>query len=161
MGGLILGQAAIDNIVLTPGNNTVSLRGTVSIETILQNLGMIIDAEKDAILSGNIALSASGNSTVYNGVHITYYEEVLNNLVITAQVSIVSLITDTIGGLLQKNSSSITSAISSFLGNSTTQEVTDLDSKVTQLVNYVVASREKQNWLDFHLCIKSSGFFLE
>lgn len=145
MGGLILGQAAIDNIVLTPGNNTVSLRGTVSIETILQNLGMIIDAEKDAILSGNIALSASGNSTVYNGVHITYYEEVLNNLVITAQVSIVSLITDTIGGLLQKNSSSITSAISSFLGNSTTQEVTDLDSKVTQLVNYVVASREKQN----------------
>lgn len=140
-----MGQAAIDNIVLTPGNNTVSLRGTVSIETILQNLGMIIDAEKDAILSGNIALSASGNSTVYNGVHITYYEEVLNNLVITAQVSIVSLITDTIGGLLQKNSSSITSAISSFLGNSTTQEVTDLDSKVTQLVNYVVASREKQN----------------
>lgn len=145
MGGLILGQAAIDNVVLTPGNNTVSLRGTVSIETILQNLGMIIDAEKDAILSGNIALSASGNSTVYNGVHITYYEEVLNNLVITAQVSIVSLITDTIGGLLQKNSSSITSAISSFLGNSTTQEVTDLDSKVTQLANYVVASREKQN----------------
>lgn len=140
-----MGQAAIDNVVLTPGNNTVSLRGTVSIETILQNLGMIIDAEKDAILSGNIALSASGNSTVYNGVHITYYEEVLNNLVITAQVSIVSLITDTIGGLLQKNSSSITSAISSFLGNSTTQEVTDLDSKVTQLANYVVASREKQN----------------
>ncbi|GAM35148.1 hypothetical protein TCE0_017f03247 [Talaromyces pinophilus] len=144
-GGLILGQAVIDNVVLTPGNNTVSLRGSVSIETILQNLGTIIEAEKDAILSGNIALSASGNSTVYNGVHILYYEEVLNNLVITAQVSIVSLITDTIGGLVQGNSSSIASAISGWLGNSTTNEMTDLDSKVTQLANYIVESSEKQN----------------
>ncbi|PCH06625.1 Protein of unknown function DUF3712 [Penicillium occitanis (nom. inval.)] len=144
-GGLILGQAVIDNVVLTPGNNTVSLRGSVSIEKILQNLATIIEAEKDAILGGNIALSASGNSTVYNGAHIPYYEEVLNNLVITAQVSIVSLITDTIGGLVQGNSSSIALAISGWLGNSTTNEVTDLDSKVTQLANYIVESREKQN----------------
>lgn len=135
----------IDNVVLTPGNNTVSLRGSVSIEKILQNLATIIEAEKDAILGGNIALSASGNSTVYNGAHIPYYEEVLNNLVITAQVSIVSLITDTIGGLVQGNSSSIALAISGWLGNSTTNEVTDLDSKVTQLANYIVESREKQN----------------
>jgi hypothetical protein len=142
---LILGQAAIDNVVLTPGNNTVSLRGSVSIETILKNLATIIEAEKTAILNGDIALSASGNSTVYNDVHITYYEEVLNNLVITAQVSIVQLITDTIGGLVQGNSSSIASAISGLLGNTTTNEVTDLDSKVTQLANYIVESRKKQD----------------
>ena len=127
-------------MVLTPGNNTVSLRGSVSIETIIQNLGTIIEAEKDAILSGNIALSASGNSTVYNHVHITYYEQVLNDLVITAQVSIVKLITDTIGG----NSSSIASAISGLLSNTTTNEVTDVDSKVAQLANYIVKLRERQ-----------------
>ena len=131
-------------MVLTPGNNTVSLRGSVSIETIIQNLGTIIEAEKDAILSGNIALSASGNSTVYNHVHITYYEQVLNDLVITAQVSIVKLITDTIGGLVQGNSSSIASAISGLLSNTTTNEVTDVDSKVAQLANYIVKLRERQ-----------------
>ncbi|KAH8699234.1 hypothetical protein BGW36DRAFT_426906 [Talaromyces proteolyticus] len=99
----VLGQGVIENVVLKPGNNTVDIKGSLSIATVLDNLISIAAAEKSAILKGNLELSASGNATIYEGVHITYYESVLNSLVMTADVPILEVLSDTISGLVGSN----------------------------------------------------------
>ena len=96
---LILGQATIFNVLLKPGNNTVSLRGHLEIHTVIENFSQIFSSQKDAILDGDIQLSASGNSTIYNGHHISYYEEILNDLTLTARVPIMKALLGTVEGM--------------------------------------------------------------
>lgn len=84
----------------------------LDIPKILDNIQDIISAQKDALRDGEIELSASGNKTVYNGHHIRYYEEVLNDLTITTRVPVMKLLMDTLQGLLGgKNGSKIEDAI--------------------------------------------------
>ncbi|KAF9891854.1 hypothetical protein FE257_003339 [Aspergillus nanangensis] len=97
---LVIGQALIQNVVLHPGNNTLDLSGHLDIKTVLDNLGTILENNKDALPQGNIELSASGNQTVYHGKHIPYFERVLNNLTITTSMPIMKLLLDTVQGLL-------------------------------------------------------------
>ncbi|KAJ5688519.1 hypothetical protein N7462_002911 [Penicillium macrosclerotiorum] len=104
---LTIGQATIPNVVLKPGNNTVSLRGYVNITTILDNLSDILSSQKTALLDGEVELSASGNSTIYNDVHIKYYEDVLNNLTLTTRVPILQVIGDTLDALQDDSDSSL------------------------------------------------------
>lgn len=96
---LILGQATIFNVLLKPGNNTVSLRGHLEIQTVIENFSQIFSSQKEAILNGDIQLSASGNSTIYNGNHISYYEEILNDLTLTARVPIMKALLGTVEGM--------------------------------------------------------------
>lgn len=110
---LILGYATIYNVLLKPGNNTVSLKGRIDITTIIDNFATILSTQKDAILNGNIQLSASGNSTIYNGQHISYYEEILNGLTLTAQFPIIEALLGTVEGLA--NGSDIESALKQIL----------------------------------------------
>lgn len=110
---LILGYATIYNVLLKPGNNTVSLKGRIDITTVIDNFATILSTQKDAILNGNIQLSASGNSTIYNGQHISYYEEILNGLTLTAQFPIIEALLGTVGGLA--NGSDIESALKQIL----------------------------------------------
>ena len=93
---LILGQATIFNVLLKPGNNTVSLRGHLEIQTVIENFSQIFSSQKEAILNGDIQLSASGNSTIYNGNHISYYEAILNDLTLTARVPIMKALLGTV-----------------------------------------------------------------
>lgn len=61
-------------------------------------------------------LSASGQSTIYDGLHIPYYEKVLNNLTISANVPILRVLFDTISKLVASNPGTIgnvTSALQS------------------------------------------------
>lgn len=116
--GITLGQATIDNVVLKPGNNSVALRGELDIDTMIDNLSEIISAQRSALLSGDLQLEASGNSTVYNGVHIDYFEEVLNNLTLTARVPILQVLGDTLQGLLDDdNNSTLGSALQNITSN--------------------------------------------
>lgn len=117
---LIIGQATVLNVLLKPGNNTVTLRGRVEISTVLENLPEILDAQKAALANGDLELSASGNSTVYNGVHINYYEEVLNNLTLVTRVPIIEILGGTLQGLLDNSDSvlgKIVQNITQILGN--------------------------------------------
>jgi hypothetical protein len=100
VGDLILGNATILNTMLKPGNNSVYTRGIVDIKTGLKNIEQLIYAEADALKRGNIAVSASGNSTIFDGKHIDYYETVLNDLTIDAEMPITSLLIDSLGGLV-------------------------------------------------------------
>lgn len=117
---LIIGQATILNVLLKPGNNTVALRGRVEISTVLDNLSAILNAQKTALGDGELELSASGNSTIYNGVHIKYYEQVLNNLTLVARVPILQVLGDTLDGVLNNTDSGlgkVLSNITQILGN--------------------------------------------
>lgn len=108
------------NVLLKPGNNTVALRGRVEISTVLDNLSEILSAQKTALGDGELELSASGNSTVYNGVHIKYYEQVLNNLTLVARVPILQVLGDTLDGLLNNTDSGLGKVllnITQILGN--------------------------------------------
>lgn len=100
-----MGEALIQNVVLKPGNNSVALSGRLEIRKVLQNLPEIIEAQREAILNGEIELSAKGNKTIYDGQHIPYFERVLNNLTLTTRVPIIKVLMDTLQGLGNGNGS--------------------------------------------------------
>ncbi|KAJ5934088.1 hypothetical protein N7466_003635 [Penicillium verhagenii] len=118
---LLVGQATITDVLLKPGNNSVSMRGTLDIPTIIDNIAGIISSQQTALLQGKLQLSASGNSTIYDGVHISYYEEVLNNLTITTQVPILEVLSGTLQNLVSTDNNStlanIVKNITSILGD--------------------------------------------
>lgn len=97
---LVLGYAKINDVVLKPGNNTVSLRGVLDIGTVLDNVSEVITAQKEALRQGELELTATGNSTIYNGNHIDYYEQILKDLELTARIPIMSVLLDTVQGML-------------------------------------------------------------
>lgn len=66
----------------------------------IENFSQIFSSQKEAILNGDIQLSASGNSTIYNGNHISYYEEILNSLTLTARVPIMKALLGTVEGMV-------------------------------------------------------------
>ncbi|GAB1198105.1 hypothetical protein APSETT444_007413 [Aspergillus pseudonomiae] len=96
--GIVVGQGYLENVVLSPGNNTMPLRATLDIRKVLANLIDILGAQVSALMDGKLEISASGNSTVYDGKHIPYFEEVLNNLTITTRIPIMTILSDTLVG---------------------------------------------------------------
>lgn len=75
------------------------MKGRIDIQTVIENFATILGAQEDAIVDGNIRLSASGNSTIYNGQHISYYEEILNGLTLTAEFPIIKALLNTVEGM--------------------------------------------------------------
>ncbi|KFY28060.1 hypothetical protein V493_03118 [Pseudogymnoascus sp. VKM F-4281 (FW-2241)] len=100
IGGVNLGKANIRNLILEPGSNIVSARCVLDLKMALKHLPQIIAAELGALRKGNLSISASGNTTIYNNQHIDYYEKSLNQLTLTAQVSLLSVIVDSMKGIL-------------------------------------------------------------
>lgn len=92
---------------LRPGNNTVPLRGILDIDTAVRNIGTLLAAETSMLGQGKLMLSASGHSTIYNGLHIPYYEQVLNHLSVTANVPILRVLFDTISEFASTNSDTV------------------------------------------------------
>jgi hypothetical protein len=79
----------------------------VNLSTIIQNLAAVLEAEASSIANGNILITATGDSTVYNGLHIPYYETVLNNLALTGEVPIAKFLIDSLQQYLGSNSTLI------------------------------------------------------
>jgi hypothetical protein len=103
---LILGQAAAYDLVLKPGNNTVNVSGWIDLGTVLENLTEFLSTQTKALEEGDIEISVTGNSTIYKGHHIGYYEEILNNLTLATRVPFMNLLVDTIHGMMHFNSDS-------------------------------------------------------
>jgi hypothetical protein len=116
VGGVVIGHGFLDNVVLSPGNNTVAIRAIVNIKTLIQNLSTILTAEANSLTNGNILISTSGNSSVYNGLHIPYYEAVLSNLFLTGEMPVIKLLIDTLQQYLGPNNTLITSALGAVNG---------------------------------------------
>ncbi|KAF2099372.1 hypothetical protein NA57DRAFT_55343 [Rhizodiscina lignyota] len=76
-----IGTSTIQNVVLKPGDNVLPMRG-ISDQAAVLNL--ITSKYKDGILPVNI----TGNSSVYNGQHLPYYEAALQSNVMNTQLDV-------------------------------------------------------------------------
>jgi hypothetical protein len=90
VGGYYLGVANMQNVVLLPGNNTIPARCVVDIKGLIRNLPQIKSA--GGIKNGDLQIATSGNTTVYNGEHLDYYEQSLRQLTLTAAVPLLSIL---------------------------------------------------------------------
>ncbi|KAI1847931.1 hypothetical protein JX266_006044 [Neoarthrinium moseri] len=98
-GDIIIGNATILNVELPPGNSTRSFKGQIFLDALIKNLGKVISSQASAITSGNILVGISGNKTIVNGQHITYLENVLNNIRIDTEVPILQALGDVLASI--------------------------------------------------------------
>jgi hypothetical protein len=80
----VVGNSTIDNMTLVPGNNTLPMYGTVNQTGILSSLDK----------SGYVNMIITGQSAIYNGQHLTYYESALASNVLTLQMNVFQILTD-------------------------------------------------------------------
>lgn len=120
-GPVLIGILRLQDVVAPPGNTSLAFRGELYFDAILQNLGPIIQSQASAIKDGNLNVSASGNSSLINGQHITYIENVLNKQVLSTQIPILTLVTQLAGSLLSGGTtlSNLGSLLGGLLGNLT------------------------------------------
>jgi len=80
-----MGQSFLDNLVLTPGNNTVPMTSTVDQAAIIK----MFTADDNPYKDGVVPFDIVGNSSVYNGKELPYFTKALasNNLTVHLNVS--------------------------------------------------------------------------
>jgi hypothetical protein len=100
IGNLNVGEATIFDLTLTPGTNTKTLYGKLDFATVITNIEYILNTSAEALAAGNLRLWTTGKSTIYNGVHIPYYEAILGGLLLQADIPITTLLVGTLGGYL-------------------------------------------------------------
>ncbi|OAL07604.1 hypothetical protein IQ06DRAFT_12984 [Phaeosphaeriaceae sp. SRC1lsM3a] len=76
-----IGYAFLPNLLLKPGNNTVDMQAHVDPLTVYDQVNRNY---KNAI----VPLSVSGNSSVRDGVHLTYYEEAIKSNVVKLDLNV-------------------------------------------------------------------------
>ncbi|KAI9720411.1 MAG: hypothetical protein M1812_002917 [Candelaria pacifica] len=75
-----IGTSLLPNLTLKPGNNTLDMRSTINQTLVLSSLKQFKD--------GMVPIDIIGNTSIYNGQHLPYYENALraNNQRITLNV---------------------------------------------------------------------------
>jgi len=82
-----VGTTTVNDMTLYPGNNTLPMTGTVNQTLLLQSLNA----------SGFAILEIIGQSSIYNGVHLTYYEEALMSNKLTLPMNVDQVVKDSLG----------------------------------------------------------------
>lgn len=121
-GDYTLGNATIDNLILYPGNHSASVRGILDLGYLVENLGGILKTQSDALNRGALSLTAVGRSVTYEGEDVPYYTKVMQELSLTADVSIAALLKNTIHGALHPDGEP---GILDNLGNSNSNNTLD------------------------------------
>ncbi|ROV88544.1 hypothetical protein VMCG_10368 [Cytospora schulzeri] len=85
-GDVLIGGATVTDAYLEPGNNTIPFTGKIFLQTVMRNSADIVASQSSSLANGYLELGISGNSTIANGEHITYLEDVLNGIRIKAQL---------------------------------------------------------------------------
>ncbi|KAI9795456.1 MAG: hypothetical protein M1825_001459, partial [Sarcosagium campestre] len=89
--GNMIGTSTIDNLLLKPGNNTVPMRSKADQSQVFKLLSKFP--------GGVIPIDVVGNSSVYNGQHLTYYEEALKSVTQKIQLNVTEALGGSLGGL--------------------------------------------------------------
>lgn len=142
-GDLVIGNATINDLVIRPGNNSAPVRGFLDLHKIIQNLSSILQTQRSAIQNGYIELTSIGTGVTYEGVTVPYYEKVLKNLTLKAQVPIEGLIINTIHGINQRNGSHLLSSLNltDSLGDGSADSLKSLNH--TKLVDKLIENYGK------------------
>jgi hypothetical protein len=67
---------------------------------LINNLEYVLNVSAPALNAGNLRLWTNGKSTVYDGVHIPYYEKILGGLTLQADIPVTGLLVGTLGNYL-------------------------------------------------------------
>ncbi|KAJ9295977.1 hypothetical protein DTO271G3_5552 [Paecilomyces variotii] len=111
-GSLVIGNASIENLVLKPGDQPPSpVRGILDVQTVIANLGQVLSTQADAIRQGYLNLTIKGTGESMNGEVIPYYDNVVKKLTLTAKVSIVGFLADTIHNIIHGNGTNLLSGL--------------------------------------------------
>ncbi|KAI9148381.1 hypothetical protein HJFPF1_12212 [Paramyrothecium foliicola] len=102
-GTYLVGSTSVLDVLLPPGNTTLPFRGQVFLPVLLENLVDILASQSQALTRGQLEIGLSGNSTMVNGEHITYIENVLNELHILSPVPLMQLLTDVLKSVMEGN----------------------------------------------------------
>ncbi|RAO64653.1 uncharacterized protein BHQ10_000665 [Talaromyces amestolkiae] len=136
-GNLTIGKGIIENLYLKPGNNSVQIRGTANLTTILDNLSSLIAQQKEYIKNGYLSLTTQVTDISYNGSTVPYYTEEMGNLPLTAQTPLLGLLLNTLSGFLHSgaaNTTNLTSILKNYTSNRVTRDNTDdILNNATQL----------------------------
>lgn len=82
----IVGNTTVFDMTLVPGNNTIPMTGFVNQTLIEDSLNS----------TGFVTLSITGQSAIYNGQHLTYYEKPLATNVLALDMNVIQVIKDSI-----------------------------------------------------------------
>ena len=139
----MIGNATINDLVIRPGNNSAPVRGFLDLHKIIQNLSSILQTQRSAIQNGYIELTSIGTGVTYEGVAVPYYEKVLKNLTLKAQVPIAGLIINTIHGINNRNESHLLSSLNltDSLGDGSADSLKSLNH--TKLVDKLIENYGK------------------
>ena len=77
----LIGNTTIENLVLKPGDNNYFMTGVSDTQLVL---GLLLGTYKNGVLPVSIV----GNSSIYNGKHLTYYEAALQQNVQTTAINV-------------------------------------------------------------------------
>ncbi|EEA27255.1 conserved hypothetical protein [Talaromyces marneffei ATCC 18224] len=136
-GNLTIGKGVIKNLYLKPGNNSVQIRGTANLTTILDNLGSLIAQQREYIRNGYLSLTTQVTDISYNGSTVPYYTEEMSKLALTAQTPLLGLLLNTLSGFLHSgaaNTTNLTSILANYTSNRVTRDNSDdLLNNATQL----------------------------
>jgi hypothetical protein len=83
----VVGTTSINDMTLVPGNNTLAMTGTVNQTALLASLNA----------TGFAILEITGNSSIYNGQHLTYYEAALASNKLTLPMNVNQVVKDSLG----------------------------------------------------------------
>jgi hypothetical protein len=97
---LVIGKAHLENLILRPGNNSVSLRGQADLKTLISNLGEVLKCQGPAIKNGYLALSTKITNITWEGEVVEYYTSAMGGLTLTAETSLLGLVLNTLRGIL-------------------------------------------------------------
>jgi hypothetical protein len=107
----VIGQGVIENVYLTPGNNSVQIRGRANFTAILDNISTIISKQAQYIRNGYLSLTTKVTEITYNGSRVPYYSDEMSTLALTAQTPLLELLLNTLSGFLHSNATNVTSAL--------------------------------------------------
>jgi hypothetical protein len=118
-GAIHIGQITAYNVLLNLGNNTRNFDGKLYLDALMKNIGPVLASQTDALNKGQIELNVTGNSTIVNGQHIPYIEKVLNKRSLTTSMSVITLLSNVLNGIMGGGSASIINVFGDVLGNNT------------------------------------------
>lgn len=80
----IVGNSTVQDMTIRPGNNSLPMTAIVNQTALVSSLDK----------SGKVNLTITGTSSVYNGQHLTYYEKALSSNVLTLEMNVLQILSD-------------------------------------------------------------------
>ena len=122
----MIGQGVIENLYLTPGNNSVQIRGTANLTAILDNISTIISQQAQYIRNGYLSLTTKVTEITYNSSRVPYYSDEMSTFALTAQTPLLGLLLNTLSGFLHSNATNATSVLNGSNEHSTRSTSTNI-----------------------------------